>query len=234
MREIVEIAGANVVPESDAVYACLSVPVRDEKIEYMLREAVAQFGSLSSPAGIYVQIDAARFEALYRGEGKNEPSIPLQTIFPRADRLALFAATVGPAVSVRLTELFDRRDFALGSMLDAVASEATEVAAEIVERTFRARLMQRGELSPSAALLRYSPGYCGWHVSAQRALFDVLRPEEIGITLRESFLMEPLKSISGVIVAGPAEIHDFEDDYPFCAECQTRSCRDRIRHVKEG
>ena len=56
-------------------------------------------------------------------------------------------------------------------------------------------------------------------------------PDEIGITLRDSFLMEPLKSISGVVVAGPAEIHVFDDDYPFCEDCDTRGCRRRIRAI---
>ena len=29
--------------------------------------------------------------------------------------------------------------------------------------------------------------------------------------------MEPLKSVSGVLVAGPAGIHRFAPTYPFCA-----------------
>jgi hypothetical protein len=40
--------------------------------------------------------------------------------------------------------------------------------------------------------------------------------------------MEPLKSVSGVIAAGPAEIHDFEMTYSFCRDCVTKSCRERI------
>ena len=231
MREIVEIAAAGVLPEAGAVFACLSVPLHDERSERLFREAVELFRSLSSPTGIFMQIEAGQFGAIYDGEGRNEPSTPLAEIFPKADRLALFAATVGHDVSVRIRELFNSRDFVLASMLDAVASEATEVAAGIVQRTFDEWLVKQEGSRPSMRLLRYSPGYCGWHVSGQRALFDVLKPGEIGITLRESFLMEPLKSISGVIVAGPAEIHDFEDSYPFCADCQTRGCRERIRKI---
>ena len=56
-------------------------------------------------------------------------------------------------------------------------------------------------------VLRYSPGYCGWHVSGQINLFNTLTPEKIGITLGESCLMNPLKSVSGVLVAGPPNIH---------------------------
>jgi hypothetical protein len=125
-------------------------------------------------------------------------------------------------------ELFATREFALGSVLDAAASEATERAGDAVERRFRECA---GGAPADAAALRYSPGYCGWDMTGQRALFAALRPEEIGITLRESCLMEPLKSMSGVIVAGPAAIHEFEDTYDFCADCRTRGCRDRIRRA---
>jgi hypothetical protein len=76
--------------------------------------------------------------------------------------------------------------------------------------------------------LRYSPGYCGWHISGQRKLFDFLKPETIGISLRESHLMEPLKSVSGVVIVGPAGIHAFQDEYPFCERCKTHGCRERI------
>jgi hypothetical protein len=68
-------------------------------------------------------------------------------------------------------------------------------------------------------------------VSGQRALFARLGPEQIGITLRESCLMVPLKSISGVILCGPTEIHEFDDDYSFCPACKTHSCRARIRSL---
>ena len=181
-----------------------------------------------------MQVDAKQFEVIYHGEGRNEPATPLEGIFPEAVKLALFAVTIGHEVSARINELFETRDFALASVLDAVASEATEIAADLVQREFHDLLREQGKLGPSTKLLRYSPGYCGWHISGQRALFDTLKPGEIGLTLRESFLMEPLKSISGLIIGGSSQIHDFEDGYPFCIECKTRGCRERIRRIYEN
>jgi hypothetical protein len=80
-------------------------------------------------------------------------------------------------------------------------------------------------------VLPYSPGYCGWHISGQRALFRHLEPERIGITLNTSFLMQPLKSVSGVLVVGDPRIHEFDNDFDFCAECATLDCRARIGSV---
>ena len=92
---------------------------------------------------------------------------------------------------------------------------------------------QSGEFGPSDGALRFSPGYCGWHITAQRKLFDLLDPDETVISLNESCLMSPLKSISGVLVIGRKEIFDFDDSFPFCSTCSDHSCRERIRAVLE-
>jgi hypothetical protein len=89
-----------------------------------------------------------------------------------------------------------------------------------------------GRLDAERGMLRFSPGYCGWDLTAQRALFESLRPEAIGIFLTGSCLMQPLKSVSGVIVAGKKEIFEFDDDFSFCSDCATHECRDRIRSLR--
>lgn len=104
-----------------------------------------------------------------------------------------------------------------------------EIAAkEVVERLVERRLRDEGRLAGDGAALRYSPGYCGWDVGGQAALFRRLEPERIGVRLTESGFMHPEKSVSGVILAGPREIHRFSPTYPFCAPCATTSCRERM------
>ena len=50
---------------------------------------------------------------------------------------------------------------------------------------------------------RFSPGYCGWHVSEQKKLFPLFpSAEPCGIRLTDSSLMLPIKSVSGVIGLG--------------------------------
>jgi hypothetical protein len=46
--------------------------------------------------------------------------------------------------------------------------------------------------------------------------------------------MHPLKSVSGVLVAAAREAFMFTDDFPFCRDCRTRSCRERIAAVLGG
>jgi hypothetical protein len=94
-----------------------------------------------------------------------------------------------------------------------------------------ARRFFGGPQEETTVVLGYSPGYCGWHISGQKKLFAYLHPERIGITLNNSYLMTPLKSVTGVLVAGPPEIHRFKPDFPFCRHCRTYSCLERFKHL---
>jgi hypothetical protein len=194
--------------------------------------AVDLFRRAARSRGLVAQITVSEFAQVYIGEGNNESSGPVADIFPRAEYLALFAVTVGEEVSAVIADGFAANDFALASMLDGVASEAADAAAEFVERQFERQLRARGWAPPDGGVLRYSPGYCGWHVTGQRRLFAALKPERIGIALTESCLMQPLKSVSGVLVAGPESTHTFPPSYPVCAACETFACRNRLRALR--
>jgi len=236
MRKDVVIAIDDVTPSISAVLNAQGVPegvARDERITRLTQQAISIYQNLSDPVGIMMDISKIDFEAVYHGEGRNEDETPLSNIYLSSHNLALYAVTIGEDVCMEISRLFEKNDFALGSMLDSAASEGTEMAAQVVESYYRGYLMNMGRLGPTAGIMQFSPGYCGWHITAQKKLFEFLRPGEIGIELTESFLMRPLKSISGVIIVGPKVIFEFDDVFPFCSECDTHSCRDRIRAVLE-
>jgi cobalamin-dependent methionine synthase I len=44
---------------------------------------------------------------------------------------------------------------------------------------------------------RFSPGCCGWDLAEQHKLFSFFRDNYCGVTLMESALMHPAKSLSG-------------------------------------
>jgi cobalamin-dependent methionine synthase I len=114
-------------------------------------------------------------------------------------------------------------------MLDAVASAGADLLADRLAERYRQRLAGRG--MDATRVLPYSPGYCGWPTRGQRSLFDALRPEEVGVTLNDSCLMSPIKTVSGVLVAGPGEAHRFRPDFPFCDDCRTHECGRRMASV---
>jgi len=216
-------------PQPSAVYAALGLKSGSRpspRSSALLQRALELFHTCSEPQGVSESISQDEFADIYSGQGRNAPATPLAEIFPHADRLHLFAFTLGERISGEIKRLFASDDFALGSLLDAVASLAADQAGRVAEEWVeRQAAGQKDGALPRAFL--YSPGYCGWHISGQEKLFARLRPEKIGISLNASFLMTPLKSISGVLVAGPAAIHQFSEVYPFCAHCKSPTCRER-------
>jgi len=234
MIEVINIPIERTIPAVEGILSHQGIPgieSADERTVKLARQAVKDYLAHAEPIGIMARITNSDFEAVYRGEGNNEPDTPLDLIYPDAVDLALFAVTLGEAISAGIAMNFDQNDFAAGSMLDAAASEGAELAAGYVEAFYRKKLEKGRKFSGPTAIMRFSPGYCGWHVSGQKKLFEALQPDKIGIELTDSFLMKPLKSVSGVIVAGSVHIFEFEDNFSFCAGCDDHSCLERLESL---
>jgi hypothetical protein len=205
----------------------------DERTTRLAEEALALYEGTARPAGILLELEREVFASIFKGNGRNDPASPVGPIFKEAEALALFVATLGEPICDEISQAFRRNDFPLGSMLDATASEAADLMAQRLEEIFRERLNSRGSFGHPLATLRFSPGYCGWDMSGQRSLFEATHPSTIGISLNESFLMRPIKSVSGVIIAGKKEIFQFDDTFSFCRDCLTHTCRDRLSRLME-
>jgi hypothetical protein len=215
---ILEFSSADVSPDRSAVFENIGIPhgaTVPEHIEGLCDTAGEMLEETVAPVGVLADISIA-------------------DIFNRADHLGLFAVTLGEQTSQTIGECFEANDFALACVLDATASAAADKMAELAERRFDETLRTAGWTTPDGAALRYSPGYCGWDVTGQKKLFEYLQPEQIGLTLTDSCLMQPLKSVSGVVIAGPRQIHKFPLSYPFCSWCETRSCRARLHGLRTG
>ena len=234
MRKTVSIPIDKVIPSTNAVLKGQGIPegaIVSKRINQLAQQSISIYKDLSQPAGILMEISKSDFETVYYGEDRNEAETPVENIYQTSDNLALFAVTIGEKICREIARLFEMNEFALGSMLDSAASEGAEMASQFVELYYKEYLKDNNLFDSSSGILCFSPGYCGWYISAQRKLFEFLHPDEIGIRLGESFLMTPLKSISGVIIAGAKEIFEFDDVFPFCGDCETHSCRDRIKAI---
>jgi hypothetical protein len=231
MTQIVEIPTSELTLTAEDVLAQQGVPpgtqMRTDIAEICTR-SLELLHETATTVGIVSEISLQEFANVFEGEGGNEADTPVGEIYGQSEHLLLFAVTVGKETSNEIDRLFQANDFALGCMLDAAASVTADRAAARIEHRFAASLAGTGWSLESGAALRYSPGYCGWHISGQKKLFEYLKPEQVGITLRDSYLMEPLKSVSGVVLAGPREMHEFDPSFPSCDFCDTYSCRDRI------
>ena len=137
-----------------------------------------------------------------------------------AQRYVVFVATVGTGY-FQWTDAVKRRDDMFQTyVMDCVGSQIVESVADYMET-----VLQK-EIDPSGfkRTNRFSPGYCGWHVSEQPKLFSLFsEPKPCGIELTESCLMLPVKSVSGIIGIGPDVRY-----LPYtCGICDIKDCYKR-------
>ncbi len=230
MRNVLRFDATDVLPARSRILLRAGVPAdrtASRRTLELAERAVALFLREAEPVGVLEELTLEELLALQREASRPEAPSVLERVTRLSERLALFAATVGEPVCAQIRRLFDEGDAPLGLLLDAVASEA---ATALAEEMCDALLAGRPE--PGLAVLAYSPGYCGWAVTGQRALFARLSPGEIGITLGGSALMAPVKSVSGVLVAAPPRAHRFRPDFEFCEACTERTCLERMASLR--
>ncbi len=192
--------------------------------------ALEELAALARPGGLAEDMEGEDLGAIL-ADGGCHPEALLGRVLPESERLALYAVTLGPGVEDRAAALFAAGEELAGLLLDAAASCAADRASRaVVERTLE-RWGREGCVKPGTAASGFSPGYCGWPVEGQRALFARLRPQEAGIVLGPSGLMKPLKSVSGVIAAGRPGAFDASRGHPFCDGCRHPECEERRRSM---
>lgn len=150
-------------------------------------------------------------------------SFKLARLLERCKKVAIFALTIGDSLE-EMVEYLARIGLVLkASVLDAIGSGAAETMAGFVED----KIKTEAETEGLVISRRFSPGYCDWKVSEQRMLFKVLRGLPHSVTLTDSCLMVPQKSISGIIGLGLPG-NDIEKYNP-CITCAKRECPGRRR-----
>lgn len=234
--EILRIDPAAVLPDRDAVLRELAIaneerlsPEATELLDAALAEAertTPEVRALLHVAG------SEELEELFWAPNLHVHPSPLEQVLRGASHLALYAATLGAPICSRIREYFAAGDYPRGFFLDTVASMMADGAGSLLERYFEDIQAAADPSMEPTVVLGYSPGYCGWRLEAQRPLFRLLRPERIGLRLNESCLMDPIKSVSGILAGGPPRIHFFRNDYGFCADCRTKSCLRRMQALQ--
>ena len=230
LRKIVQLKAKEVIPSVQDVLQAQGMAGRQlpDRIQTLLDQAIELFKELADPKGIIQQWPVDDFETVFDHNGENDPEGPVRIIVPKADAIAFFVATLGNELLIKSSELFKQGGAPLGYMLDAVNSSAGEQLGKMMGRRFVEMLQEEQQSQKILVSQYYCPGHCGWHISGQEKLFAAVRPEEIGIDLKRNHAMYPLKSISGVLVAGDMNIHRFSPKFSFCKDCKEHKCIERL------
>ncbi|MFN8209903.1 MAG: vitamin B12 dependent-methionine synthase activation domain-containing protein [Bacteroidales bacterium] len=144
----------------------------------------------------------------------------------KSESVAVFSATAGKGVGEKARQLISEKDFLEGYILDMIGSQVADGAADLLQERLRVHCLGKGLRITN----RYSPGYCGWDVSEQHKLFSLLPSDFCHITLNEAALMDPVKSVSGIIGIG-AEVRF--NEYT-CNLCDQDNCVYRNIKIRKG
>jgi hypothetical protein len=195
----------------EGVFEALNMTRRNATVERAVRESIEIVKSLARPKILYrIAYIEGRGEDSLVIDGVEFKSRILRVNTEKAERVFLYVATAGrelEAISV------PKDDFMKTFCVDAVKEMVLMAAIGHFERRIT-------EMYALGAMAHMNPGSLNdWPISEQPKLFSVFGNVEelIGVRLRESHLMDPLKSVSGIYF--PTEV-----DFRSCMLCPRHSC----------
>jgi len=130
-----------------------------------------------------------------------------------ADYVGCFAVTTGHGVEKKVAEFQAKNDDYNAIMLKALADRLAEAFAELMHHRVRTdlwgyasdeSLTNQAMIDEQYRGIRPAPGYpaCPAH-EVKRDMLRIVGAEDIGMTLTESFAMDPASSVSGFYLAHP-------------------------------
>lgn len=183
-----------------------------------LNEVRKEAEKVLSSAVRYTETELVRDGETLRLSSVETASEGLKRNLNGCDRAVLFCATVGIGIDRLLTKYGKTHSFkcALLQAVGAVYAESLcDRFCEDLQKKYAGKFLRP----------RFSPGYGDFPLSVQRDFFRLLSPEKIGVTLNESLIMSPSKSVTAVVGMGSAPCRSGGKG---CLSCEKTDCAFRI------
>jgi hypothetical protein len=175
-----------------------------ERSKKLVEEMISFSYDLIKPEGIFVI--------------RESRELPEECFF-NAEKVAFCICTIGKFLEKEVGRLTNQGELARAVTLDAIGSVAAESTAEHLNQV----IADEAKKKKLYGNTRFSPGYGGWKLEAQRFIFDLLPAEKIGVRLNRSFMMIPRKSVSFAINLSRNPFKD-KGSTP-CELCSLKKCR---------
>lgn len=156
-------------------------------------------------------------DSVYIGEVQFCPGKVISSIIKDSTSFAVFVATAGWDFEKRMKTAKESHDFLEEYVLSGIGSCFVEKTGDYMESVLQNEI---GDLNHTN---RFSPGYCGWNLTEQKKIFQLLGDTPCGIELSSYSLMTPIKSISGIIGIGT----NVKRKLYGCAICDMHTCYKR-------
>ena len=203
--EVLELLGYNIdAPD----------PHVTDRIEYLIKTA---YKKIEPTAGFIIlkKNSHTKIEIKLRDTVFNINNL-LSSNVKNAEFIALFMCSIGNTIEKESSELMDKNEMLDGYIMNLIGSVSAESVADNLHNHLRLVAENEGLNITN----RYSPGYCNWDVNEQFKLFSFFPPHFCNITLTDSALMSPVKSVSGMIGIGK----DVKYRSYLCDSCNDVNC----------
>jgi len=193
--------------------------------ERLVGQWIAEAGQRAAPGAAYVVlpvIEKSKNRLTVASEsGETEFHGAIGRFLGVSRLIVAFIATAGPDVERLASQLMAEGDDLAAMIVNAVGAERAEAAGAVVIDRVREQIGSIG----FTTTLPYSPGYCGMALTEQTQLFSLFGGATAGVSLTSSCLMQPIKSVSGLVGLAPQEEVTIEGSP--CDRCELHSCNMR-------
>jgi len=146
-------------------------------------------------AGAILPIKEIEASRIVFAEGLSFDSEALAQFLADSKEVLLMAATAGSKIVEVISEDSAGKDITAAVVFDAVASEMADGALSWIINYFNRQLSRESkQLTPK----RFSAGYGDFSLENQKIIYDVLKLEQLGISLSDKYLLIPEKSVTAV------------------------------------
>ena len=170
-------------------------PVTDPEADTLISEAIGHYEKESEPRSVYRTFPVSvEDDLIHIGDDVLE-SKALARNLKGCSEAVLFAATIGPACD-RLVKRAEIKSSALAACYQATGAAAVEAYCDMLNDKITEEARSRGLYSRP----RFSPGYGDLNIESQKIWFRLLDiTKKTGISLTDSYLMVPTKSVTAII-----------------------------------
>jgi 5-methyltetrahydrofolate--homocysteine methyltransferase len=187
-----------------AYYPCIS---HDNKLYIFDKKYL--FNSLEEAKNVPPLSEAIKVLEFPRQKRKPFRCIPDFFANDRLDVVAFTLASAGLKISDYERSIYDKGEFTKYYQVHGLGVELAEALAEVLHKQIRLDLdivPKEGHTLNDVQMkqyvgCRYSPGYAACpDLAMNRDIFDLLKPEEFGIELSETFQMHPEQTTCAIVV----------------------------------
>ncbi|UYP47183.1 hypothetical protein NEF87_003468 [Candidatus Lokiarchaeum ossiferum] len=120
---------------------------------------------------------------------------PVKEVMGEASKVLLGICTIGPKFDEEINKFTQSGNIFEAVILESIASFLVDQVRETFFSQTQLKIKREGKFNS----ILLCPGESDWDVSDHKFFFDLLHPEQIGVSLKESMLMIPMKSLSFMI-----------------------------------